>query len=443
MSVGRPPRVHAARALAAGLRTAASQRRVLVAIWSWHLVVAAAAALPMFTWLRSATAHRPAADVLVERWSFGTVSELLQYTEAPILEMLRSGAVAAVALATVAAPLFIALVLRSLGTDAASSTDLGRAAVRMYWPLLRALILGRAVALAGVALTALGVASAMGPLRASLGEAGLWSGLLLLLAATAIVGMLLLAACDYALVEVVERGGRSAVRAWLRGARAALTHPVAAVLLWAGAGVLLAVLLGLYGVISARLPVGTMSLVVAGVLVQQLFMLGRTWVRVGLLGAERSVFLAVSPAPPLPEAARAPAGDDMPLLPFGDDARSRAPGSAGRAAQDDAEPSSVEDEQHPGPGQDGEREIEDREQRQDAVERQQVQHDRAGHGEQLGHGEAGSDAEMVHVVRDERVAFTQAEGGDAEIGERPVEHLRAEEEHQHDVAEPATRRGGR
>jgi hypothetical protein len=416
---------------------------VLVAIWLWHLLVGAAAAFPMFAWLRNATAYRPAADVLVERWSFGMVAELLQYNQAPIVEMLQSGALAGVALATVAAPLFIALVLRSPGTDAMSSTDLGRAAMRLYWPLLRALLLGRAIALAGIAVAALAVASLVDPLRASLGQAGLWSGLALLLAATAILGLLLLAACDYALVDVAEGRGRSAVRAWLRGARAALTHPIAALLLWGGAGLLLTLLLGVYGLVSATLPVGTTPLVVAGVLVQQLFMLGRTWLRVGLLGAERTVFLAVSPVPRLPHAVRSPATADMPVLPFEADARCPASGSGGRAAQGADEPRSVEDEEHPGPGQNGEREIEDREQRQDAMERQQVQHDRAAHGEEFGHREARSDAEMVHVVRDERVPFAQTEGGDAEVGERPVEHLRAEEEYQHDVAEPATRRGGR
>ena len=444
MSGRRRPRAHAAQALAAGLRTAASQRRVLVAVWLWHLLVGAAAALPMFTWLRNATAHRPAADVLVERWSFGMVAELLQYNQAPILEMLRSGALAAVALATVAAPLFIALVLRSLAAGAMSTTDLGRAAVRVYWPLLCALLLGRAIALVGIALTALAFGSLVDPLRASLGQAGFWSGLALLLAATTLVGMLLLTACDYALVDVAEGRGSSAVRAWLRGARAALMYPFAALLLWAGAGVLLTLLLCLYGLVSAALPVGTMPLVVAGVLVQQSFMLGRTWLRVGLLGAERTVFLAVSPAPPPPEAARAPGKEDTPLLPFDEDAYSPAAASAGRLPADGlVGPRSVQDEEHPGPGQDGEREIENREQRQDAMERQQVQYDRAGHGEQLGHREARSNAEVVHVVRDERVPFAQAEGGNAEVGERPVEHLRAEEEHQHDVAEPATRRGGR
>ena len=301
--------------LAAGLRSAAGRPGLLAVIWLWHLALGAALALPVFAWLRAATAHQPAADVLAERWSFPVVGELLQYNQAPLLAMLQSGALGGLAVATATAPLLIALVLRGLGPEAAAGRDLGAAAVRLYWPFLRVLILGRALAFAGAAIVGAAAASAIGPLRTSFGEAGLWLGLALLAGGTLIVGAWLLGACDYALADLAREHGRSAIRAWMRGARCATAHPLATLALWSGSGVLLLLLLVVYTTIATSLPSAAPWFLPVAVLVQQLFMLGRTWVRAGLLAAEQGLLLAAYPAPVAPPP---PAGavDDAAFLPF-------------------------------------------------------------------------------------------------------------------------------
>jgi hypothetical protein len=189
------------------------------------------------------------------------------------------------------------------------------AAADLYWPFLRVLIVGRGLALAGAAIAGMAGASAIGPLRASFGEAGLWSGLALLAGGTLLVGAWLLGACDYALADLARERGRSAIRAWTRGARCAAAHPLATVALWSGSGVLLLLLLGVYTAIATGVPAGAPWFLPMAVLVQQLFMLGRTWVRAGLLAAEQGLLLAAYPAPvPLPPPAEPP--DGTAFLPF-------------------------------------------------------------------------------------------------------------------------------
>ena len=65
---------------------------------------------------------------------------------------------------------------------------------------------------------------------------------------------------------------------------------------------------------------------------------------------------------------------------------------------------------------------------------QQVQHHRADDRQALGDGDAWANAVVLHVVGDDRVAFGQAEGRDAEIREDAVEQLRDEEEQDDEIA---------
>ena len=121
--------------------------------------------------------------------------------------------------------------------------------------------------------------------------------------------MLLLAAVDFALVRLSEQRSHG-LRAWAAGLRFAGSHLRLTLGLWAATALLLgaavAVFVGLRELTSAGsagLP--TVLAVGIAVVLQQLFMLTRTWLRVGLLGAEQHAFAqAYAVAAAAPEEAR-------------------------------------------------------------------------------------------------------------------------------------------
>ena len=107
-----------------------------------------------------------------------------------------------------------------------------------------------------------------------------------------LVGVMLLAALDYALVRLESGHSRGALGAWLAGVGFAFTHPVLTLGIWAGAGAVAAVGLGVFIALRELTSAGSVALPAAAaipvsVVLQQLFVLARTWVRVGLLGAEQ------------------------------------------------------------------------------------------------------------------------------------------------------------
>jgi hypothetical protein len=107
--------------------------------------------------------------------------------------------------------------------------------------------------------------------------------------------VLLLAAVDFALVRLGEQRSHGGLRAWAAGLRFAGSHLRLTLGLWAAISLLLgaavAVFVGLRELTSAG-SAGLPTVVAVGIAVvlQQLFMLTRTWLRVGLLGAEQHVF---------------------------------------------------------------------------------------------------------------------------------------------------------
>jgi hypothetical protein len=206
------------------------------------------------------------------------------------------------------------------------------------------------------------------------------------------------ATVDYAAIHAMRAGSSRMFAAWRVGVRAAFGRPLTTLGIYAMAGVIVAGLAALLVAVLGTLSGSTAFGITAAIVVQQLFVIFRLGTRVGLIGAEAAAWRLPS--------VRAP-------------------------------------EEHEGPRQDREREVEQREEPEHAVERQEVQDDRADHGNELRDGEARSDADRVHVMRDERVPFADAERQHAQVGEHAVEHLGAEKEDDHDVAEPGRGTPGR
>jgi hypothetical protein len=170
----------------------------------------------------------------------------------------------------------------------------GATAVALYWPFLRVIVFGRAAALVAGGLTAAVLRAALRGLSDSPWEPGFLWAAAIQLAGAVLVGVLLLAVVDYALVRLEADRSRAAFRAWLAGLRFVLAKPVLTLGLWAGAAAVFALALGVFAALREVTTAGGAALpaeIVVGVTFafQQSFMLARTWLRVGLLGAEQHV----------------------------------------------------------------------------------------------------------------------------------------------------------
>ena len=275
-----------------GLRMATGRPGLVTAIWSWHLVLGFALAIPMFRWLHAATADRPEADILVGRFSAGGLVDLLQFDSAPILRIMQAAVAGGLLVAIFVSPLLIAATLASVRDASRDRRAIGAAATALYWRFLLVILIGRGSAVAAAALAATVAGRALAPLSGSAWETGfLWAAVLQAVTA-AFVAVLLLAAVDYALVRLEAGRSPGVLSAWFAGVRQAVTRPGLTLGIWASAGVLLALLIGVYVALRNLTTGASVSapsvLALGGAFVlQQGFMFTRTWLRVGLLAAEQ------------------------------------------------------------------------------------------------------------------------------------------------------------
>jgi len=302
-----------AHATAQGLQAARRNKRLCVTLWLFNLALALAAAVPGWRALRDAIGPLPLADSLAESFSFGVLADLAE---------LRPGLVGGLgdaAAAVFALGLLVGLVASGGSLEVLTSGDdrpfahrFGRGAFRFFARFLRlgAVTLVLAVLLALVAAGPLVALSRY--LRRESGSE--WLALAVLLAALVAGGLALLLVLlvqDAARVLIVREDLRR-VRQALRGAMALVwRHPASWLGAWAWNALLLGLAFAAYLALASAVPAG--PLLVALVLLQQLFVLVRCGLRVALLGAE--IALVPVPGPPVgsrPQPAVEPPPEPLP-----------------------------------------------------------------------------------------------------------------------------------
>jgi hypothetical protein len=212
----------------------------------------------------------------------------------------QMGAVGALLVSVILAPALLAAIITALDApDRPAPAEIAAAAGRWYWPFLRLFILGRFVGLAAAGLVGAGVAAALRPVRESLWEAGRLASGPVILAAALVPLAIFFAATDYAMIHAIRTGSRRMFAAWRMGVRASLMRPLTTLALWIFAALLIvglaALLFAVLGTLSGSSRLG----IALAVVVQQLFVLFRVGVRVGLIGAEAAAWRIV-PAPAAP-----------------------------------------------------------------------------------------------------------------------------------------------
>jgi hypothetical protein len=297
-----------ASSLRAGLTGAWRRPKLVATVWAWNLVLALAAAVPLFRWLRGALSRSPEAELLTERFSFALFFELQQQAE-PALGMVWGAALGGLLLGFLANPLLAGGILEVLGSrdDRPLLHRFFRGAGRFYGRFLGLLLWSAAGAAVVGGLVAAALGAALGRLRESAWEPGDMVARLLVMVAVAGVLAFFWMGLDYARIEVSRGDGRGVWRAFLSGLRFVLRHRGRAFGLLAACWGLLGLLAAAYLAFRQAVPSHTAGLIALMFAAQQAFMLARTGLRVAALAAERELHVALRPAvglavaPPLAE----------------------------------------------------------------------------------------------------------------------------------------------
>jgi hypothetical protein len=310
---------------------AARRPRLIVGLWLWQLALALTATLPVFQWLRDTTAIRPAADRLLDRFSLADVIDIVRTSAGSVVATWNAALGGAMLLTVVTAPIVLAVTVAALRDPDHDSSLTMRGPGECYWRLLLLTVVGRGIAIVVAGIGTIGVMLALSSIR----ERTDWSFPVVIALAGGVgacIAALLWAVVDVGICAIVHGRARGAFAGWWIGLRTVWRMPAFIVFLWALSGVATLAALLVLAAGTASLPATTLPLIALMAALHQSFAVWRAVLRVGVLSAEMNAWAAVWPEP-------AP-----PMLSLADD-----------------DPASVHDEEHPGPGQDREREIDDRE----------------------------------------------------------------------------------
>lgn len=270
-----------------GLVRAAGAPRLVALLWLINLLLAGLAALPLGLFLVGQLGKFPEGDRLLAGGSLEMLG-ILGREAGGFGIAIRAGLLAAVVLALLANALVSGGVLESLTTADPRPFlhRFGRGAGRFFWRFFRMGLVALPTALLAAAILA-------GPLfaaRRRLIETGpettrlLLGALGLLLAVVAIAWVTM--ALDLARIRVVREDHRRPMRLFFRTLGTALRHPVRVLGLWLVNTLAFALLLALFFALRSLLPTASWIGIAGLVLLQQLAMIGRATLRIGLWAGE-------------------------------------------------------------------------------------------------------------------------------------------------------------
>ncbi len=270
-----------------GLVRAAGAPRLVALLWLINLLLAGLAALPLGLFLTGQLGRFPEGDRLLAGGSLEMLA-ILSREAGGFGTAIRAGLLAAVGFALLANALVAGGVLESLTT-----TDprpflhrFGRGAGRFFWRFFRMGLVALPTALLAAAILA-------GPffaVRRRLTETGPETTRLLLGVLGLVVAVVAIAwvtmALDLARIRVVREDQRRPIRLFFRTLGTALRHPVRVLGLWLVNTLAFAALLALFFALRALLPAWSWAAIAGLLVLQQLVMLGRATLRVGLWAGE-------------------------------------------------------------------------------------------------------------------------------------------------------------
>jgi len=295
-----------------GLRTAGRHPKLVLLIWAWYGLLALIPTLPAWAWWNAALGSSPEAASVLKRFSFGVFADLTRSAGVSGMGLLMSVTVAVAIVALVSSAFVFGGILEVLGSDDDRRSFMHRfyrGGGHFFWRFFRLAIVAGVCLFLVTGVVSVGIGAATKPFADSEWEpAGYLAGFARMIVAV-LVGALFLLALDYARIRVARDGSRSMFKAYFRSLGFVLRHLLTAYGIAIPIVAMLAALMVCYLVYETNAPAAsTWGAIATLFLIQQAVVLGRVFLRVALVGAERHYDLTMRPIPvPAPTAAFVPA----------------------------------------------------------------------------------------------------------------------------------------
>ena len=304
-----------------GWRTAARHPGLVCLLWGWYGLLALVPAFPAWGWWNGVLGPSPEAASVLTRFDLGVFLDLATTQGVNGLGLLAGAAMAVAVIAFVSSAFAFGGMLEVFGSEGERRSFMHRffrGGGHFFWRFFRlALVAGVCLVLATGAVSAI-VTGVTSPLSESEWEPAGYVAGIANIAVIVVVAALFLLALDYARISVARDDTRRMLKAYFSGLGFVLRRLVPAygiAIPFVGA---LAVLAILYLAYETNAPAaGSWGAIAVLVLIQQTVVVGRVFLRLGLVGAERHFHLEALPTP-APAAVReivAPesAAPDMPV----------------------------------------------------------------------------------------------------------------------------------
>jgi hypothetical protein len=299
-----------------GLRSAGKHPKLVLLLWAWYGLLALIPTLPAWAWWNGVLGVSPEAATILKRFSFSVYGELVRREGVSGLGLLVAVTGAVLIVTWVSSAFVFGGILEVLGSDGEHRSFMHRfyrGGGHFFWRFFRLSLAASVCAVLAVGVVAGPVAIALARFADSEWEpAGYLFGLGVAVAVALVAGLFLLA-LDYARIRAARDDARGMLRAYAGGLGFVLrnlltTYGVAVPFI-----VLLAVLMLCYVAYETNAPAAaTWGAIGLLFLVQQAVVLGRVFLRVALVSAERRVDMVKRPIPVPAPAPAAVLAQDVP-----------------------------------------------------------------------------------------------------------------------------------
>jgi hypothetical protein len=306
-----------------GLRSAARHQKVVWLLWAWYGLLALVPAVPAWTWWNGVLGDSPEAASALKRFDLGVFLDVVAGKGINGFGLLVGAAAAAGIVAAVSGAFAFGGILEVFGSEEDRRPFMHRffrGGGHFFWRFFRLVITaGICLALAIGAVSAL-LTAITTPLSESEWEpAGYLGGVASIAVVLAVAGLFLLA-LDYARIRVARDDSRSMLRAYASGLAFVLRRLVTAYGIAITILILEVALILCYVAYETNAPAASAWAAIAALFViQQVVVLGRVFLRVAMIGAERHFYekarplhtvAAVEPSPGEPLVPAPPAGPE-------------------------------------------------------------------------------------------------------------------------------------
>jgi len=285
--------------IADGLRAAVKQPKLVALLWAWYSLLSLVPGLPALAWLRDGLDLTPAADSALRRFDFGLLGDLLNYNQTNVLALLTTTMLVTGLVALVSSAFVMGGILEVLGggnDERSFMHRFFRGCGHFFWRFVRLAIVGGVCAGLAVSIVAPVVGAMTMPRGDSEWEPGGYLGGLVTVLAVAATAALFLLALDYARIRVTRDDSRKMLRAYFGSLGFVLRHAVATYGMGLVVVALLASVMLLYVAYETNSPAAsTGALLFVLFVFQQFTVIARVFLRVALVGGERSYFNRIKP----------------------------------------------------------------------------------------------------------------------------------------------------